>query len=113
MPASISTVSDVANLALKRIGYALRVGSLYEGSKAANHFLDIYGQTRDELLRQNDWHFAERNVAATVLKTAPAGGYFDTAWDPATNPPVPWGYSYTYPTDCLKVRALKPAPGFL
>lgn len=113
MVASASSPADIVNLALRRIGYELRVGSLLDGSEAANQALDIYAQTRDDLLRQNDWGFAERNVALTVLKTAPAGGYFPpTNWS-STYPPLPWAFEYDYPADCLKVRSLKESSLFL
>lgn len=110
----LSSPADAVNAALVRIGYKLRVGSLYDGSTAAKKALDIYGQTRDELLNQNDWVFAERNVALTLLKSAPVQGYIPPAtWDPALYPPIPWRYEYTYPSDCLKVRAIKPTPLFI
>lgn len=114
MVVSVQNPADVVNNALRRIGYKLRVGSLYDGSEAANQALDIYGQTRDQLLTDFDYPFAERNVALTLLKSAPAGGYVPpTTWTTATHPPVPWAYEYAWPADCLKVRALKQSPLFL
>lgn len=112
MPANlpIQSPADVVNLALRRIGYKLRVGNLYDGSKASGIALDIYAQTRDQLLRQNDWGFAERNVQPTLLKQAPPAYVPMTPWDPATCPPIPYLFEYAYPDDCLKVRALKPVP---
>ena len=113
MATSLSSPADVLNDSLKRIGYRLRVADLYDGSDAANHALDIYSQTRDVLQRDGDWQFVERNIVATTLKTAPAGGYFDAAWNPTDYPPLPWKFSYTYPADCLRVRQLKSNGGFL
>ena len=113
MAAAASSPADVINLALRRIGYRLRVGNLLDGSEAASQALDIYAQTRDELLRQSDWGFAERNTALTVLKSAPAGGYFPPNLWSSAYPPLPWSYAYDYPEDCLKVRAVKPSPLFL
>lgn len=113
MVASVQNPADIINIALRRMGYKLRVGSLLDGSEAASQALDIYAQTRDELLRAGEWGFAERNVSLTVLKAAPAGGYFPPTFWSNTYPPIPWGYEYAYPDDCLKVRALKPAPLFL
>lgn len=113
MVAAISSPTDVINLMLRRIGYKLRVSDLWDGSEAASASLDIYAQTRDDFLRDGNWDFAQRDVLATILRAAPAGGYFDTAWDPATNPPLPWLYAYAYPDDCLKVRILKDQGGFL
>lgn len=109
----ITSPSDIVNVALRRIGYKLRVGSLYDGSKAASNALDIFSQTRDELLQQNDWPFSERNVAMTLLKQAPVLGYIPpTVWSTAY-PPLPWIFEYAWPDDCLKVRAVKPAPLFV
>ena len=76
--------------------------------------LRIYSETRDEMLRAFDWGFAERNINMTLLKSAPAGGYFPpNVWNPVTNPPPPWAFEYGYPSDCLKVRSVKPVPMFV
>ena len=113
MVASIQSPADLANNALVRMGFEQRVGSLYDGSKAAKALLDVYSQTRDELLREGDWGFAERNVVMTLLKFAPAGGYIPpNLWNPATNPPPPWLFEYAYNDDVLKVRAIKKQPLF-
>lgn len=112
MASVITTPEDVINLALVRIGYKLRIGSIYEGSEAASAALNIYSQTRDELLRQSDWAFASRQAALTLLKAAPAN-YFDSPWNPATMPPVGWMFEYAYPSDALKIRAVGPQPGFV
>lgn len=112
MVASVQNPADLVNVALRRIGYQLRVADLFDGSEAANQALDIYGQTRDEMLRQKDWGFAERNTPLTVLKTAPSAYIPPTVWT-ADYPPLPWKYEYAYPDDCLKVRAIKVSPLFL
>jgi hypothetical protein len=113
MPASVTSPADMINLSLRRIGYKFRVGSLYDGSTAAKTALDIYAQTRDAVLVENDWDFAERNVTMTLLKSAPVNGYVPpTVWNPATNPPPGWLFSYAYPSDCLKVRIIKNVPLF-
>lgn len=107
MPVSITSPADAVNLALRRIGYKGRVGNLFEGSAAAKDALDIYAQTRDELLRKGDWGFAERNLNMALLKSAPVGGYIPpNVWTPAF-PPLPWRFEYAYPGDCLDVRAIK------
>lgn len=115
MPLALTSPADVLNLTLTRIGYkGPRVGSLYEGSMAAKIALDVYAQTRDEMLRNGDWGFAERNVSMTLLKQAPAGGYFPpNQWNGVNNPPPPWAFEYTYPDDCLKVRSVKSVPMFV
>lgn len=89
MPASVTSPADVVNLALGRIGYKLRVGSLYDGSAAAKKALDVYAQTRDAVLRQNDFGFAEKIAGGTLS---------------GQGAPAPWSFEYLYPTDCLRLR---------
>lgn len=84
----LTSPEDVCNAALARIGYKLRIGNMLEGSPASKLFLDIYGQTRDELLRANDWGFAEKITTGTITGSAPS----------------PWAYQYTYPSDCLRLK---------
>lgn len=106
---SVNSPADVVNLALVRLGKTERVGNLYDGSPAAKRFLDIYGQTRDAVLCELAWDFADRNIALTLLKTAPQNGYFPpTVWNPAVHPPMPWYYEYAYPSDGLNIKSLRP-----
>ena len=107
MSASVASPADVVNLALRRIGYRLRVGSLYDGSEASKKALDIYGQTRDALIREGDWGFAERNAPLTLLKSAPRGGYTPPLTWTSAYPPLGYLFEYAYPADCLRVRAVK------
>jgi hypothetical protein len=115
MSLTLSSPEDVINDALARIGSRVRIDQIYQGTPASDLALDVYGQTRDELLRQGDWGFAERNIAATLLKSAPPGGYIPgvTDWNGTTYPPIEALFEYAYPTDCLKVRSVKPTPLFV
>ncbi len=110
----VTSPADLVNVALAKIGYKKRVGNLFDGSDAGQQALDIYGQTRDEVLREVDYDFAMRTVALTQLKAAPPGGYFPpNAWNPATNPPMGFNFEYAFPDDALKIRSVKPAALFL
>ena len=113
MTSSVTSPADVVNLALVRIGYGEPIASLYDGSRAAVAALNVYGQTRDEMLRQGGYGFAERNIALTLLKQAPATGYIPPLTWSSTYPPLPWMFEYTYPADCLKVRSVKAVPLFV
>lgn len=114
MTTSITNPEGIVNLALGRIKYPMRIGSIWEGSKAAKAALDIYGQTRDDLLRTNDWPFARRDVQLTLINQAPAGGYVPpVTWDPTQNPPLPWVFQYQYPGDSLRIRSIRPIDVFL
>lgn len=114
MPSSsVTSPEDVINLALVRIGYKTRIGSIWEGSLAAKKALDCYAQTRDAMLRAFDWGFAERNVALTLIKQAPVGGYVPPNTWSSAYPPPPWLAECVYPVDCLKVRSVKNVPMFV
>jgi len=86
---SVTTVEGICNLALDRIGWPRSIGSIYEGTAEARVALRGYGQTRDELLKSQDWSFAERFVTLVTAGFSP--------------PPI-WSYVYAYPSDCLKIR---------
>lgn len=88
---TVSSPEDVVNLALTRIGYGMRVVNMFEGSVPANAALNIYGQTRDAVLRKGNYGFSEKIAAATLSGNAA---------------PSPWSFEYTYPADCLRVRSL-------
>ena len=112
MVASLSSPTDICNDALRRIGWKMRIGSLYDGSEAAKICLDIYGQTRDQLISDGNFDFEERSVVLTLLKQAPPGGYFPpTVWTPIY-PALPWGFEYSLPSDFLKVRSVRFQPTF-
>lgn len=113
MVASLSKPADIVNAALVRIGWKQQIGNLYDGSAAANLGLAIYGQARDDLMRDGNWGFCQRTLSLTLLKAAPIGGYVPpTSWSPIY-PQLPWNFEYEYPDDCLKMRAVKPVPIFV
>ena len=109
MTSSIQTPAGIVNLALGKLGHPRRVGNLYDGSEEAKAALDFYGQTRDNMLRDETWEFSKRQAAPTLLKQAPANGYVGVVWNPAY-PPLPWFFEYGYPADCLRVWSVRPPP---
>lgn len=110
----MTTAVDIVNLALTRIKYTTPIGSFFEGSTASRVAVQVYAQTRDALFSSKDWEFLRKEVSlGNPVKTAPAGGYGATPWDPTTNPVVPWIYEYFYPADCIEIRSLRPTPVFI
>lgn len=89
-------VEDLVNMSLNQIGYTRPIQDIYEGSAAARVALTYYSQTRRETLQMADWPFAFREVAL-----AAAAG---------TTPPSPWTYEYAFPTDCMRMRYVRPGP---
>lgn len=107
-------VEDLLNAALRRCSYPTPIGSIYEGSRAARVALDLYGQTRDSLFGEFDWDFLQQEVdLGAPIKTAPPAGYGITPWNQTLNPPPPWIYEFTYPTNAIKVRSVRPLPLFI
>jgi hypothetical protein len=114
MTTSINSPAGVCNYALRKAGFKVRLGSLFDGSDHAKVCLDIYGQTRDRMLATGEWDFAQRTIAGVLLKQAPTfpPSYITTAWTPAY-PALPWAYEYAYPSDAVQVRGVKRQPAFI
>lgn len=86
-----TSVVKIVNNALVRIG-ASSITSLTENSEAARAANVIYDQIRDATLRDHVWNFATRRIQLAQDATGPAFGYV---------------YSYTLPTDCLRVLQME------
>lgn len=94
---SLQSSEDIVNAALARIGYRMRIGSIFDGSEASKPALDIYAQTRDALQREEEWTFTW-----TSAPGVPAGGAA----------PIRWAFSYLYPANCIRLRDIV-SPGEL
>ncbi len=107
-------VEDICNIALDEIGYPKHIGDIYEGSPAARVALEFYGQTRDELLRARDWSFSRKVAALTLLKGPPPDGGYNLTQPWSIYYPIPgFLYEYTYPSDCVDLRAIISPPGVM
>jgi hypothetical protein len=112
------TIEGVCNQALDLVGYSDHIGNIYEGSKASVIALNAWGHTRDMVLMTAQPPWAKRDIALTLLKSAPNITDYNAdtsqaAWDPTQNPPLPWLYEYQYPADCLLPLQIKHQPFFL
>lgn len=87
--------AEVCNIALKRLGCALIV-SLSDGSDQAAVLNAIYANTRDRLLRELQWNFAQFRIRL--------------ASDPTKAPIFGYAKAYPLPTKpyCLKVNETDP-----
>lgn len=107
-----STVEQIVNQALMMARRTRRIADIFEGSEEARIALELYGQSRDELLDLRDWSFSRQVAPLTLLKgPPPAGGY---------SPGQPWSniypepgflYEYAYPSDALDIRNISGYPG--
>ena len=88
----MSTTTEIANLAISHLGNGKEIGNLEtENSQEANAIRRFYETSRDEMLRLFDWPFATKFVALSLIEEDPTDE---------------WGFSYQYPSDCLKFRRI-------
>lgn len=84
------TDAEICTLALSHLGVSIEINNLEtEKSKEAQACRRFYATTRDEVLRDFSWPFAKVIEALALVEE-----------DPNTE----WGFSYRYPSGCLKVR---------
>src|SRR6185369_2419947 len=82
-------------------------------SPAANAYAQLYVPVVRQALSAARWNFARKPLTLSLLKAAPGtpenpAGAGSTIWDQATMPEPPWLYSYSYPSDCVQFRYLRP-----
>ena len=82
--------TDIANMALSRLGTRATIADLSENSTEARQIKLWYATVRDDLQSLVDWNFNRVSQALASLGT----------------PPARWASSYAYPSDCLKMRRL-------
>ena len=93
----MATILGVVNTALELIGNQKAITALNDGSTAAQAATVIYAPVVQMLLRELDPDFARFTKA---LSLSAAG-----------TPIPPWAHEYLYPTDCLRLRQVRPAVG--
>jgi hypothetical protein len=94
-----NTPTDVAQLSLDATGWPTTIGDLEEGTREAQLLLRSYWVCLRQLLRAAHWAFARKTSPLVLL--ADATGNTPNV---GTIVPVPWIYSYSRPTDCMKAR---------
>jgi hypothetical protein len=105
----MNSIEAVCNAALDQIGYKRHIGSIYDGTPGARIALDVWGQTRDEVLSAVKPYWARKDAVLTVKRQAPADFYQSVNWS-NIYPPFPYLFSYSFPTDCLVPLQVKPRP---
>lgn len=83
----MTSETDIANLALSRLGHT-SISSLSQGNKAANACQLHYPICRDAVLRAHPWNFSIKRETLAQDSTAPNHEFT---------------YRHVLPTDCLKV----------
>jgi len=109
----MTSVIAIYNRALASIGTRSSVASLTEATPEAKQCNLIYEATRDELLSMAFWNFARKTDTGALVKSAPGTPTNTSApnavWS-SSYPAPPWLFEYSYPTDCIQVRFLRPQP---
>ena len=89
----MASVVSICNLALSNIGKD-NIAALTDAGAEARACSQFYEQARDTMLQAYPWRFAGVTVSMAEITNLKLGQ---------------WGYAYQRPTDCLKVRWLRPA----
>lgn len=89
----MASVVSICNLALSNVGKE-NINSLTDAGAEARACNQFYEHVRDTLLQGYPWRFAGRTVSMAELATNDRLGQ--------------WGYAYARPSDCLKVRWVRP-----
>ena len=79
---------EICNVALGRLGIDQFIEALDSSSSRSRACLNFYAPSRDAVLEEIDWSFAESEIALATLSTTRNG----------------WAYQYRYPSDCLRAR---------
>jgi hypothetical protein len=87
----MSTATDLANRALSEHLGVTKIADIDGTDDISEKCKLAYEASRESLLTRYDWKFAERRPALAVLSSVEVTGFT---------------YSYTYPSDCLKIRRL-------
>lgn len=88
----MTSVVSICNLALSNLGKE-NINDLAEATAEARACRQFYEHVRDTLLQVYPWRFAGKTAALAEL---------------TNDKPGEWGYSYTRPNDCLKIRWVRP-----
>lgn len=90
-----ATATDVAiaNMAFAKLGHMNFLSAFNDHTDEARLASLLYYKARDFVLTDYPWEFAERRAALAGSSTASAATTL-------------WAYSYTYPSDCLRVRSV-------
>jgi len=88
----MASKTEICNLALGHIGVGKEIANIAtektETAAVCNRF---YETAKDAVLRDFEWPFATKFRDLSLIES---------------NPTVEWGYSYSYPSDCLKMRRI-------
>lgn len=95
MPA-VTTVTQVANLALGRIGQRDYLDGINEDSAEAIAVATFYASARNELLASYHWRFATKRVVLAIAA--------DNNGDPQVR--TGWGFCYACPNDMLAAQRI-------
>lgn len=87
----MSSVIAICNLALSNVGKD-NISSLDEAGAEARACRQFYDLTRDALLQQYPWRFAQGLVSMAEM---------------AQDIKSRWSYAYKIPSDCLKIRGVR------
>lgn len=88
----MTSIVSICNLALSNIGKD-NINALTDAGAEARACRQFYDHTRDLLLQSYPWRWAGKTQSLAEVANDKLGA---------------WGYAYRRPTDCLKIRYVRP-----
>lgn len=99
---------SICNRALLALGSQSQISSFNEGSAQASACATLYQPCFEQLARSAAWNCLRQEATLTLLAAA-SGTPENPDGTTLPLPPVPWLYSYQYPSTMLQMRWLVPA----
>ncbi len=93
----MTSAISICNEALAEASCRATITSFDEPDKEAINCKIFYNSCRQELLRRAHWGFARKQQLLTQI-----GDFLNMT------APYPWGWSYAYPADCIRMRYVIP-----
>lgn len=88
----MSSSTEICNLALSHLGVSKEIQNLdTDKSQEATACRRFYEASRDEVLEDFPWPFAEKRVSLNLV---------------SENPTTDWLYSYQYPSDAVRINRI-------
>jgi hypothetical protein len=101
-------IVSVCNISLLSIGAQAQISNLTENSTQANACNTLYQFVYEQLARTALWNCLRQQAVLTLIQAAqgtpenPTGSLFP-------QPPIPWLYAYSLPSNCLQARYIVPS----
>lgn len=87
----MASKAEICNMALSHLGVGADIASIEEASAEARACRRFWDSTLEEMLRDFNWPFTRTFLSVALVEEDPTDE---------------WGFSYRYPSDCVRLRRI-------